>query len=75
MMNNLYVNFNSLNIKCSKCGSCVSDKTLKLLANQIIYENKRLEEGQCNTLDYAFQCEKCKKIIIKKIIVERQKSF
>lgn len=74
-MNNLYVNFNSLRVECKFCNSSLSDKTLKILSKQILYESKNLEDGSYCSLDYSFQCEKCKKLIICKLHIVRQKSI
>ncbi len=74
-MDNLYVNFNLLKVKCKSCDSYLSDKTLKVLSKQLLYECKNLEENSWCSLDYSFECERCKKIIKCKLYVERQKSI
>lgn len=74
-MNNLYVNFNCLRVECKFCNSNLSDNTLKKLSKQILYESMNLEDGSTLSLDYAFQCEKCKKLMSCKLYVERQKSI
>lgn len=71
MMVKLYPNFNFLRIRCV-CGSDIlKDKDLKELAKQVIYECSDIGIKEVRCFDYAFVCKNCKKIVNKKIIVER----
>lgn len=71
----MYVNFNFIHLRC-KCGrDIILNINLKQLANQIILECKDLKENEIRYLDYSFQCDNCKKIVSKKLIVEKKESL